>query len=392
MRAVEPGAALRVCFVGLDNLPVLVPEYEHHRIGGEEVQQTLLAKALARRGFAVCMITSDFGQPDAASWDGVTVYKAYSASEGLPVVRFVHPRWTKLRAALTRADADVYYLSCASALVGQVAHWAQAHGRRVVFRIASDTDCEPQRLLIRFWRDKKLYEYGLRRCASILAQTMKQQELLRRNYALESTVASMLVESPPRCASFEQREVNVLWVSNIRQLKRPDLFLELARLLAPARAVMVGGTQPGSEPLYAQIKQQAAALDHLEFRGALPYRATNELYERARVFVNTSEIEGFPNSFLQAWIRGTPVVSFFDPDGVIAREGLGRTVTTLEEMASVVGALSTDLQLWTQTSARCRAYMAARFDETRVLAPYVAALGVDPERWHSANLPANSNV
>jgi hypothetical protein len=135
----------RVCFVGLDNLPVLFREYEHHRIGGEEVQQTLLARALARRGLTVSMVTGDFGQPDAETRDGVRVLRAYSAAEGLPVVRFLHPRWTKLRAALARADADVYYLSCASALVGQAAMWARAHGRRIVFRIASDTDCEPDR-------------------------------------------------------------------------------------------------------------------------------------------------------------------------------------------------------------------------------------------------------
>jgi hypothetical protein len=39
---------MRICFVGLDNLPVLAPEYRSELIGGESVQQTLLARALAR--------------------------------------------------------------------------------------------------------------------------------------------------------------------------------------------------------------------------------------------------------------------------------------------------------------------------------------------------------
>ena len=47
------------------------------------------------------------------------------------------------------------------------------------------------------------------------------------------------------------------------------------------------------------------------------------LYDRAKVLVNTSDVEGFPNSYLQAWIRGVPVVTLIDPDGVIEREGLG---------------------------------------------------------------------
>ena len=34
---------MKICFVGLDNLPVLAPEYREHYIGGDSVQQTLLA-------------------------------------------------------------------------------------------------------------------------------------------------------------------------------------------------------------------------------------------------------------------------------------------------------------------------------------------------------------
>lgn len=107
------------------------------------------------------------------------------------------------------------------------------------------------------------------------------------------------------------------------------------------------------------------------------------MFDRARVFVNTSETEGFPNTFLQAWIRGIPVVSFFDPDDVIRREGLGHAVASLDEMASAAHSLVTDSQQWLETSARCRAYMARRYGEEQVLAPYLStarrvAAGLQP--------------
>src|SRR5262245_27629040 len=54
--------SLKSCFVGLDNLPVLEPEYRAHSLGGESVQQTLLARALARRGHEVSMVVGDYGQ------------------------------------------------------------------------------------------------------------------------------------------------------------------------------------------------------------------------------------------------------------------------------------------------------------------------------------------
>ncbi|MBV8910675.1 MAG: glycosyltransferase family 4 protein [Gammaproteobacteria bacterium] len=363
----------RICFVGLENLPVLAPEFERYGIGGEQVQQTLLAKAFVRRGIPVSMVVGDYGQPDGATWSGVQVYKAYRPREGIPVLRFVHPRWTKLWGALRRAAADVYYVSCAGAQIGQVAMWAARNDRRMIFRVASDADCEPGRLLIRFWRDRKLYEYGLRHAVSILAQSVRQQALMQSNYGLESSVAYMLVDAPERELSLAERDISLLWVGNIQRLKGPQVFLELARRIGSSTASMVGGPQRGAEDLYERVRAEAARSGTPTFHGALPYRAANRLFERARVFINTSDVEGFPNTFLQAWIRGVPVVSFFDPDDVIRREGLGHAAGSIDEMERAVRRLTGDPHAWLETSARCKAYMRRCYGEDQILAPYLSA-------------------
>src|SRR5256885_3934293 len=98
---------MKICLVGLDNLPVLAPEYCQHTVGGESVQQTLLARALARRGHEVSMVTADHGQQDGAVWDGIRVYKAYRPAAGLPLLRFRHPRWAGLWSGLARAEAQL---------------------------------------------------------------------------------------------------------------------------------------------------------------------------------------------------------------------------------------------------------------------------------------------
>src|SRR5258708_24356465 len=229
---------MKICLLGLDNLPVLAPEYAQHTVGGESVQQTLLARALARRGHEVSMVVADHGQPDGAQWESIRVFKAYDLDAGLPVLRFIHPRWTGLWSALARADADLYYTSCAGMHVGLLALFCWRARRRVVFRTASDSDCDPSRLLVRFARDRVLSHSGLRRADAILTQSAFQAGALERHYALQGRTAAMLVEAP-RAAAF--RDLDVLWTSNVRRVKRPDRILELAGQLPGLMIHMVGG-------------------------------------------------------------------------------------------------------------------------------------------------------
>lgn len=360
----------RVCFVGMSSLAVLAREYNRFGIGGEQVQHTLLAKALARRGYRVSMVTADYGQPDGATWDAVKTYKAFAFDAGLPVLRFLHPRWSGLWSALKRADADVYYTSCAGVIVGQLALFCRRHGRRLIYRVASDTDCEPDNLLIPYWRDKKLYEYGLRRAHGVLAQSLYQQRALQKNYGVHSAVAGMLVDTQHTELAYGQRAATALWVSNFRALKRPGMLFEVADALPGLSFHMVGGPVSGHEGVFAEAQQRAAARSNVVFHGQVPYHDVHAQYERARVFVNTSEIEGFPNSYLQAWARGTPVVATFDPDGVIAREGLGVAVSSRAEMIAAIASLVGNEMSWTAASNRCKAFIAREYGEDAVLAPY----------------------
>ena len=377
---------MKVCFVGLENLPVLAREYNRHGIGGEQVQQTLLAKALAARGYHVSMVVADYGQSDSAAWHGITTYKAYRADAGLPMLRFVYPRWAGTWAALMRADADVYYTSCAGMIVGLVGMFCRRHGRGLVHRLASDTDADPKKLRIRYTRDKKLYEYGLRKADIVLCQHAAQQRALMENFAVSSVVADMLVDPPARQLDPDQRDLEILWVSNLRDLKRPDLALQLARQM-PARHIhMIGGPVPGFSDLYQRIESAARNVRNVTFYGRVPYHEMGDLYDRAKIFVNTSDVEGFPNSFLQSWCRGVPVVSFFDPNGLIKREGLGVSPNSIDDMASAVHRLLADQTEWRKTSQRCRNYMEQTHGDDVVLKPYITALNEAacsriPQNW-----------
>jgi len=52
----------------------------------------------------VSMITLDFGQPPRAEVDGIVVHKTFRPREGIPALRFVHPRLTATWRALREVE------------------------------------------------------------------------------------------------------------------------------------------------------------------------------------------------------------------------------------------------------------------------------------------------
>ena len=358
-----------ICFVGSDAYPVLNPSYGGHYIGGESIQQTLLAREFVRQGFQVSLIDIDYGQPTDRPIHGISILKTFREDAGMPVLRFLHPRMTSILRSLKEANADVYYQSCAGMKTGLVAWHCSRYGKKFIFRIAHDTDCIPGRQLIQFWRDRKIYEFGLKRADAIFAQSAKQRDLLNHYYGIDSVCIDMVVEPPT--SHHEKRDIDILWVNNLRDFKRPDLGLELARRLSQRRIVMIGGKCKGHEALYQEIESQAKEISNLDFLGFVPYHDVNNYYSRAKVFVNTSDSEGFPNSFLQAWIRGVPVVSFFDPDDVITSQTLGIRPTDLQGMVDAVQDLLLNEKGRRQMGENGRRFVHAKYAPENVVPRYV---------------------
>jgi glycosyltransferase involved in cell wall biosynthesis len=272
------------------------------------------------------------------------------------------------------ADADVYFQSSAAVATGIAAWFCARHDRRFVLRIVSDANCIPGKQLIRYWRDRKLYEYGLRRAHLVAAQTDYQQQLLKTHYGVESVLVNMAVE-PSRAATPPRKDIDVLWVSNLRHVKRPDRVMELAKLLPHIRFTMVGGAVRGEEEYYAGIEAQARALSNVEFLGGIPYADVGDYFDRAKLFLNTSDVEGFPNTFLQAWIRSIPVVTLFDPDRLVRERGLGIAVDSLPEMAEALNALMSDESRRNDLGRRSGEFCSASYSAEQVAARYLELLG-----------------
>jgi len=165
-----------ICFVAPTTWPVFSHDQDNELIGGAEVQQSILARALVRDGYRVSMICLDFGQPQRVLLDGVMVHKAYRPDAGLRVLRFVHPRITTLWRAMRAVDADVYYQRCSAMLTALVAVYCRSHGKRSIFASACDLDFVPGRQPIRYLRDRWLYERAWLSSTELSCKTKRSSE------------------------------------------------------------------------------------------------------------------------------------------------------------------------------------------------------------------------
>jgi glycosyltransferase involved in cell wall biosynthesis len=299
-----------LCFVAPQAWPVLSRDPNIPVVGGAEVQQSILARLLAAEGRAVSMICLDYGQPDGAQVDGVTVRKVFRQQDGVPVLRFVHPRLTTMWRALKAVNADIYYFRSAAMWVGVLAEFCRKAGKRLIYAGASDKDFErDQRGQIPYARDRWLYRRGIERADAIVAQNEYQRSTCETTYHRDAVVIPSVYQLP-ETRVFPEADL-VLWVGTVHANKRPELLFELARRLPHRRFVMIGG--PGADrKFYDAMQARAAALPNLEFKGFLPLAEVEPWFDRARVLVNTSTYEGMPNVFLQAWARGVPTVATVD--------------------------------------------------------------------------------
>jgi len=349
--------APHICFLAPTTWPVMSGSTDIKVVGGAEVQQSIIAPALARRGYRVSMVSLDYGQPDRAEVAGVTIHNMHRPDEGIPGLRFIHPRLTSLWRVLTRVDADVYYQRTAAAYTGFLAHFCRKYGRKSIYAGASDVDFLPGEEDIRFARDRKIFEWGVRHVDRVITQNGVQQKQLRDHYGLDgSVIPSCYV--PPSGARAD-RGGYVLWTASMRRSKRPELALEIARRLPHCRFVIVGGpdAERKSQDYYASLRDAAKALPNVEMKGFVPFVEAERLFDGARVVLNTSLYEGFPNTFLQAWSRAIPTVAFIDTGSRMKNgEAVYDPVRDAYEAAWKVERLMSDDILWREASLRAAAH------------------------------------
>ena len=191
------------------------------------------------------------------------------------------------------------------------------------------------------------------------SQNKIQKQNLIKNFNLNSGTMISGHPNPPQLLSAKQKfnKKNILWCANFGIHKKPELFIKLAKALTDTdyKFIMIGSH-------YDKKYIDELFLDkptNLDFVGKLDFFNTYKYFIESTIFINTSisDGEGFPNTFIQSWLSGTPTLSFdVDPNGIIHKYKLGVINKSFEKIIIMLKRYLSDYSFYEKISSNCLKY------------------------------------
>lgn len=347
---------------------VISSSYYGQIMGGAEYQQFLLARYLKKLGHRVSYIFIDNASPKQFESEIQLLGIKKRALLRRLLGRYFFMDFFKLYARLKEVEPDLVLIRGGFAYVGIAAKYCRNHQCRLIWQIASRRDLESfkpklSRTVIFDFIDKKFLEYGIKNAESIIGQADYQNDLLYRNYKRRCELIVPNFHPLPTEKIEKKTPTKIVWVANFKELKRPEIFVRLARELRSrhnVKFIMIGRNSRNGNlrAIFEEIKRA----ENIEYKGELPIDDVNRILSTSHILVNTSRIEGFPNTFIQAWMRKVPVVSLdIDPDHIIAKNRIGFRSGDFEQMVKDIEVLISDERLRADMGERAQQFAFQHF-------------------------------
>lgn len=299
---------MKICFISRSAYP-LFNQDSKEVFGGAEVDLYLISKELAKDDkYDVHFIVGDFGQLALETRENVTIHKSYRFNEKKLF------QMLKLIRAIIFIKADIYIQESASGGTGVIALVCKLLRKKFIYRTASDIDCNGTYIENNFI-EGKLFKFGIKNASAVITQNDNNKKQLKENLSIDSIVIRNCISVPEK--NFVEKDI-ILWVGRSEYLKQPHLFLEIAKKIPYAKFLMICPKANFNSVDLEELSKKVKDIPNLDFINQVPYNEINKYYQRAKIFINTSLYEGFPNTFIQSSAHAVAIFSLnVNPDNFI---------------------------------------------------------------------------
>lgn len=299
--------------------------------GGATVQMYLFAKELGSNSkFNVFSLICDYNEINFSDSEHFNFVKSHKENDNFFI------KVIKIHRAISKIKPDViiqHGLSNASCLM---ALYCRLRGIKFVYMFAHDLEVSKK-----FQSSgKKCYLFPLliKNSHLLVVQNKLQYNSLLKNYNSYKLKIHLIYNGLPLKKRETIKKDVILWVARSDEWKNPELFIKIASM-HPGNKFMMICPNSGDDHYYDQIIKQALCIDNLEFLKFVPFNEIDKYFEKAILFINTSDYEGYPQTFIQATMNSVPVFSLnVNPDDFITKNNCGQVFHgDLQEMSEAIG-------------------------------------------------------
>jgi glycosyltransferase involved in cell wall biosynthesis len=221
------------------------------------------------------------------------------------------------------------------------------------------------------------YAFGLSRARRIALQHEGQRADLPERWKQKAYVVPNIAFERDAMLPHSERQPTVAWIAALRLHKRPDRLIDIARRLPHVRFIVCGSPSTYMTPAgYSERAIEAfRTLPNIDYRGQVSPLDALRITAQASLLLSTSDEEGFPQTFLEAWSHGTPVVSLrIDPGGVIPKWSLGAVCGDEQGAAAAIDRFISDPGLRGRMGESARQYVSREHSPAAAVAAIERAL------------------
>lgn len=265
------------------------------------------------------------------------IVESYHVEKGIPKIRLFTYRIPMFYNAVKKYNPHFVIQGCALINTGIFAFIAKRLGKPFIHRIGSDMDVDGRisRTFSKF--SLAVYNYGIRNASHISCQNKYQFNILKKKYPNKSISVLYNPFEIKNEYEIEPKEY-IAWIGNFRYEKNLPALADIAKIL-PQYKIKIAGTK------FDKIDEdtnrglnELEKLKNVKFIGHIDNSEILQYLNKAYCLLNTSRLEGFPNTFLEAWSTGTPVISTknVNPDNIITDYNLGFVANNYEELPELL--------------------------------------------------------
>jgi glycosyltransferase involved in cell wall biosynthesis len=299
---------------GRNTLVVLTPAFPENEQATYWVpSQQLMVKALKRNFPDLNIIVLSLLYPYQSApykWNDIDVF-SFDGTHKRKLKRLL--LWIRVWKALKKIRRDHNIIGLLSFWCGECALLGKYFGRRYSIKHISwicGQDARKSNNWVRVVRPK---EHELAAMSPFLANEFQKNHGVRPKYMVPNAID---IASFPTPAGTE-RPIDILGVGSLHALKQYDVFTEvIASIRSSIPNINVIHCGQGSEVETDQIKHLIEKLDlqnNFKLAGSTTHEEILATMQQAKVFMHTSNYEGFSTACIEALYAGAEVISFCYP-------------------------------------------------------------------------------